>query len=1308
MALLLVLGSLVLLGALLLAFLGGVKGDLKTSKIYADGSSVRTLADSTVNLVMAQINQATANPSETWASQPGMIRTYGDGNSAANYKLYSWDKLKTTGTIFDPASAGEAVPDQWYENKALFVDLNSPVVVGSATNFPILDPPPLTAGTTYYVEGFNVVDAPKKVNKETETEILNPVPMPVKWLYVLQNGEIVAPEASGTRMVSFNGTLRPTSSNPIVGRIAFWTDDETCKVNLNTASEGSFWSTPRTLGAYDWDRLAQRQPVQHEYQRYPGHPATVSLSSVFGSLFPVDSGVDAPNYSQYEPYYQFAPKLNKPNTPGSKAGTVLYNTTGLTKIESKDDRLFASTDEFQFQSYLETTEDFSGSRARVTSDAKEISAELMQKAKFFVTTNNRSPDVNLFNKPRIVTWPVHTGTTAENRTVFDRAIAFCGTINDNIYYFQRQRPDLQDNDLPKASSSSPSLWRNRQLIDYLRGLTNLPVPGFGPSTFQQKFGADRDQVLTEIFDYIRCLNLQDTTNGTTQKFAPPLRDSIGNTSMTYPGTWCGQAQVVPTYDEETDTRGFGRFPTISEATLLFVAVGWNNGTPDGANAVADGDINNHWTTDVDDRATAKANFSYPWGFKSTGSNFMGTWTDSAITNHRIADRTIAVQAMLLLSFFDPSEGYGKARGLYQVRVRNLDQFQWGGGGGVPVMQGMGFPAAGISSIPTWDGQYAKLADGGNIGFRFMFVGRTLGQNSNFKAEYPFYSRVINFPYTPPSDVPSFQFRGGNIEVDIIAPAAGDTLSTDPLAGRVVQTIELNFPSGNFPVPTYPSPGIREGSPDSQDRGNLRTRVASSNNTADFTAGTRFIAATDTVRSVRAKADLRVIAGRKNIRATDGLFDVFPEYSNSDEHHAHSLTETGGLPFYGAILGQLVRDVRFKSFDYDHRHLTVNSGSVGLREVYNAGNNANLSAGSGPVTGGGVTIGTVGNPGILPGDWDNGTAYLIDGPYINKADEGSLTSSGGVPYFVEPSRQWTTVGEAFFSPNRMMPSPVMFGSLPTGVKRGISYQTLLFCPNPAAGIDHPGFATPPDYLLLDLFHMPVIEPYPISEPLSTDGRINMNYQIVPFTYIERSTGIRAVFKSQRMLTIPDSVADLYKKRSAAEGLQRQTFSVWVPLDVDKTLLGFKKRFNEGGIFRSASEICSLYLYPARKARTTDSFALPEYDDEGTSIRNFWANHRVTGDNSRERPYAEIYPRLTTKSNTFMVHLWVQKLQKTPTTAPDTWVEGRDKILSEYRGSSVIERYIDPNDKRLPDFATETDATVNQYYKFRTLRTSQFAP
>ena len=41
--------------------------------------------------------------------------------------------------------------------------------------------------------------------------------------------------------------------------------------------------------------------------------------------------------------------------------------------------------------------------------------------------------------------------------------------------------------------------------------------------------------------------------------------------------------------------------------------------------------------------------------------------------------------------------------------------------------------------------------------------------------------------------------------------------------------------------------------------------------------------------------------------------------------------------------------------------------------------------------------------------------------------------------------------------------------------------------------HYGATDPADYLLTDLFNLPVVEPYAISEPLSTSGRINMNYQ-----------------------------------------------------------------------------------------------------------------------------------------------------------------------------------------------------------------------
>ncbi len=98
---------------------------------------------------------------------------------------------------------------------------------------------------------------------------------------------------------------------------------------------------------------------------------------------------------------------------------------------------------------------------------------------------------------------------------------------------------------------------------------------------------------------------------------------------------------------------------------------------------------------------------------------------------------------------------------------------------------------------------------------------------------------------------------------------------------------------------------------------------------------------------------------------------------------------------------------------------------------------------------------------------------------------------------------------------------MFGSLPTGTTLGYSWRTLLFRPDHTA--KHAGASSPADHLLLDLFWMPVVEPYAISEPFSTAGKINMNYQIMPFTYITRETGVRAVLAAERMLAIPGKAA-----------------------------------------------------------------------------------------------------------------------------------------------------------------------------------------
>lgn len=426
-----------------------------------------------------------------------------------------------------------------------------------------------------------------------------------------------------------------------------------------------------------------------------------------------------------------------------------------------------------------------------------------------------------------------------------------------------------------------------------------------------------------------------------------------------------------------------------------------------------------------------------------------------------------------------------------------------------------------------------------------------------------------------------------------------------------------------------------------------------------------------------------------------------------------------------------------------------------------------------------------------GDFDNGIANARDGAYVNKPDEGNFYAkeytrnnvkkfyrSG---YFYEPwhnSDDWRT--GVYMTPNRIVSSPVMFGSLPTGVwpggnvgtsaLSGVSYsegkpwQTLLFRPHASSNANygkgvtpgHPGDNNPRDHYLLDLFFMPVVEPYAISEPLSIAGRINLNYQIVPFTNITRATGMHAVMKGEFMTAIPlgdtDNAKVYYSSRLNAASNEGQ--AAWSnsgdvfwnegthtkywhrPIDVTKTLYQFDQKFQHSatgsnhalnryrGLFRSPSQICEIHLIPdvsqgaSSGGEILGSIGNINANTSGTNLQTvmeqFWQNHPTTGDNTRERPYSNIYARVTTRSNTFRVHMRAQVITKARSTAPDTMDPIKDAILGEYRGSALIERYIDPTDvtNPLPDYAATAnplgEKPLDTFYKFRTLESKRFSP
>jgi len=1469
-ALILVLACVVLLTVMVLAYLASIGTEVRSSKFYANGGSVKLLAQSTGDLVMAEIRDATANGSLCWASQPGMIRTYDNTGAAYSYyKLYSDATMTGTGA-FDYTQ--NAVPPAWNTQTGVYVDLNQPVpiVTGTATTYvyPIVDgalsdyttlsgsfTPGVPANALVLasapgsgtglasgpyagypqVTGFGISSAPGVTSSS-----LNQAPMPVRWLYVLKNGSLAVPNSSTTGTVTFmtkdpintsNALPVPTATNPIVGRIAFWTDDETCKVNLNTAGESdsvltvtatttsvaigtgpvhsTVWDLPRA-GTSSEINLSRYQPAENEFQRYPGHPATVCLSTVFGSL-----STD-PNFP--ENIYPITPRLTATalgkatssfwggevysyvataTGPGSYEGVQAVDQTLTGPLSLSINRLYADADEFLYQ------------KGRTLNSSAELSQSTIKQSEFFVTANSRAPDVNLFNQPRVSMWPVSTSTGSWS--AHDNLLAFCATIDGYPYCFQRANPNDEYADLPTATATGTgfgNLGRNRNLLEYLRYLTSQPIPGFGGNfggtsgkyiksdvlTHSGVTGNERDQILTEMFDYIRSTNIQDITSTGTIPFTPAIFVPSGNTATSSYNP--GKGQVVPIVDQKNTTRGFGRFPTIHSASLVFFPL--QNG-------------------------------------------LIPTLTGTTTYNYHA---TTQMQAVLVLQMFDPSQAFPMNIPCYQIQISGLSTgFAWGGisGAGSPAMFSsdtatIGNPYGG----PFVGNQNEDRQTGGICDFRRLLVSSTgsytySAYNPVSSNAYIYNASVTGtatspnagnlfstvYPATPPAAQsgtpiyintvagsaqtpaiaaaallgPTFSFTGGTITCKIYS----NTATGAP--NQLLQTVTFTIPGDTgVPIPNPSANGYSSGPLWTWDHGPSNTvfnntltnpsqagwelwnnRMASikdpptvnaSGTINGYSYAINFISDGDVIRSAMPQnGDLRLLAARQNVISGDGdtyFFTKHPAYGTG-MHFAQDLQDDLGrnVEWGGTCSGTNI--IYGNASYYDNGAFgatTRGGGSGGALVSINTSDTPSLTQAYGGLTsttcltptyypdyeGYGDTSGNagthwsdipsqrgafVGDPsgtmtsastGAVPGDWDNGVANQKDGPYINKADEGN-TSHGwfiGGGYF--DFTAYTNPGTAFFSPNRMVPSPGMFGSLPTGVLENKPWQTLLFRPGPAG---HPGlgysvsgtitsaayappYTIPPDSLLMDLFTMPVVEPYAISEPLSTAGRINMNYQIVPFTYITRNTAVQAALRSAWVTAIPSADGSAYKANIGGATPASSVSTYRNGLNIPTTLSQFDARMTTNkDLFRSAAEICSIDLVPSGFTAPTHAAGTAGWR---TDMDADWNSYALTGDNTRERPYANLYPLLTTKSNTFTVHFRVQTLQPTPGISynPPQWREGTDVITGEYRGSQTIERYVDPGDPSIPDFTTTSTGTLAgtqtlaPYYKFRVLANKQFAP
>jgi len=1271
-ALVIVLSLLLVLIILVVAFLGRIRTERAAARTYATDVSTRSLADTAVNLVQGMINDATTLGTEyAWASQPGMVRNFSqNGNLHRAYKLYSSPEMISSSIDLN----ADQPPANWKAEKAGWVDLNEPVpnARDSSLVYPILDPAARTSiGTVGPVEGFALHASPGYNSALAEAADNNPAPMPVRWLYALKDGQLTLPSSISDNEADFSASaIKPSADNPIVGRVAFWTDDESTKVNINTAGEGVAWDTPRA-NSNDEKDYGIYQPVNGEWSRYPGHPGTTCLSSVF----PWQGVTDALSTEQslsLSPLY---------NWGGSKAGTVPTSVV-TNALTAKDERLYASVDELIFNPHRITRTLFQAS--------PDTAKQVLESRRFFLTAHSRAPETNLFNLPKIAVWPIYKLTDPANPTSFDftrttgfdRQIAKCSTIAGVPYYFQRASSD-------EISKDFSTIAKNLALYNYLDVLTETDLPAVG-GNFSTKYTTDdREQLLTAIFDYIRCINLYDDRLATNRKFTDERMASYAANP--------GHGYVAPLVHPSKGSKGYGRFDTLSEFGLLFIATG-----------------------QADDPVTSGTDESLGSNYPPGTSNLPAGGQINYTLSSTLTPGQRRIQAAILLELFSPCGGWTQNKMDCTVRIKGMDTLSVTNANGASESLGFANAIDIHFSQATGDECFRENGAGGIHGMRYTFLQASAHRPSYDPLATPGPTQIVSRPITISTTSGAMNFSGGTVTVEIYPYITGTGLAPD-----YTQKFTINLPGGGLPVPKLVTDGtpafnLSSVSSDTNPSNiNYFSMSTSKENWWGFYARTADLLTSPTFQKP---------VPAPQARRLDYLSDVVRPAPSS---YFNESAGTGilGMEGSGAIIRNgfdVVRTVYPSHGDYRLIAAQREVPASAFTTDTGGWNNSDMQyhylsdgAGVGYIPNfqstRGYAQGVAVNPlryadipknAALPatGDFDAMPSFMPDGPYINKPDDGNvytfthatITTKDYPSYFYQYGLQYTST-PTFFSPNRIVPSPVIMGSLPTAAVSGIPWQTLLFRPQE----NHPGAASPRDHYLLEFFWMPVVEPYAISEPFSTAGKINLNYQILPFTYIERSTGLHAVLKSEKVGAIPNALGPDYKTPGTSASMATHTR---LPIDIAQTLMQFTKQFDRGEIFRSASEICDLHIVPEGVNASTNA---------DTAMKTFWEEHALTGENIRERVYATLYPRLTTKSNTFTVHVRAQNIRKRPNSNPLVFDQGKDLIDGEYRGSTIIERFVDPNNSNIPNYEAQIEnlsslAPLDDFYRWRIIQNRQFLP
>lgn len=1278
-ALVLVLAFLALMMVVLAALLNVTQSESQVMHTSAESSRARRMAENVVALATGQLRlaiepAANATSSKIWTSQPGAIRVHrATGELDTLYKLYSAANMM----VEDEADlAADVPPANWQTRGDEFVDLNAPEQGLDGLRFPIIDPRAMSEAGGDPVEGFSyeTENAPAGTVSSIKVPDAMRLPMPVRWIYMLQDGTLgtldadrrfTAQKASETPGGNPQPVV-PDKSNPIVARFAYWMDDESCKINVNTAAEGAFWDTPRADTPQE-RQLAVNQPTRLEYHRQPGHPAGVCLSSFLlpGRRFHpsgFQSRMTPMSQDSVEDLWRIGRLWVAEQDSGTSEGGMTFPTL-LASMSVPRPRVrqqrYTEVNEIIFDDAIPPggLAQNPGAMRRTPQPFFSRHPEALNRLRQgggFLTAHSAAPEVTLYGTPRITLWPVHQNTpmpgaapTGDDEfrkyTAYDSAAVLASTLKDQRYLIQRAEPGNGAMDMDIHSGG-----QNKKLLNYLRTLTDKPVPGWvgaGNNSFAAKYGADpvtgdRDSILISMLDYVRSTNFADGQLKPNTQF-----------SILCPGPgqeYHGFGQVSPLQNRVTGqnmalsdhARGPGRVMTVSEVALVILCR-------------AEAYLDENGELQVRGEPTKE------------GRDAM----------RKAGDREY--EAGLVVEGFLPTQGWTDYRPFTSIALVG------GAPGGKPDSKAA-FPPVKLNGKPLVRSKQtpAVMEAIDDVPARWRGWGGTLGTRALSKGALSLGSVVLPAKEGPDLEPPDLTFEGAandtSLELKLCvydSPTSAAAVSSS--AADLLHIIPLRLPD----IMT---------NPDSEsDAAELRLSKLPVMEKEGYGLAARqekaavgtqpLLMPEDIVQSLLpVHADYRLLSARRWLESRDGgitlpLFVAHPQWGK--RRHAHSLQDPllyapNTMPA-AALANSFIPDLLLAASqqpDFPHSAGNVVQMWLGsgwsLLSPRSASDRLRLDGG---VRGSAWPD--------LTGDFDNGVGNCPDGAYTARPDDGNWAAtlntgnSGSLPYFDPDAFSQTghtvpPVTGAGFSAQRMIPSPVAFGSLPTGVRTHVPWQTLLFRPQPG----HYGATNPPDHLLLDLFWSPVIEPEPVSRPFETSGKINLNHCIVPFSHIRRTTALNAVMKAETLMAIPDNASQTYKSPDldGVSGFRHY-------LDAEGTLKIWQEAvFDQKKVFLTPGQICEHPLVPEGVRPVT------------SVIQGFWNTHRLTGDNTKERPYAHLYSRLTTRSNVYRLHFVVETLKKNRTTSPAVFDPAEDKVTARVQGTRLIRRFLNPKNPDLPDY------------------------